>query len=115
MGVRSKSVQRRLGSSRRQGMAAPGAPHREVKADRLEIRASPRQTAVIKHAAEATGKTVSSFVLEVAYREAQRALTDRRLFRLDENRWQRFIRILDRPVKEKRRLRRLMETPGALD
>lgn len=96
-------------------MAAQATPNREVKADRIELRASPRQTAVIKQAAEATGKTVSSFMLEVAYLEAQRALADRRLFRLDEGRWQRFTKALDRPVKEKPRLRRLMEAPSALD
>ncbi len=96
-------------------MAGPAASQKEVKANRLEIRASRRQTAVIKHAAEATGKTVSSFVLDVAYLEAQRALADRRLFRLDKNRWQRFIRILDRPVKERPRLRKLLETPSVLN
>lgn len=96
-------------------MQAQAAPNKEVKAQRIELRASPRQTAVIKQAAEASGKTVSSFMLEVAYLEAQRALADRHLFRLDKSRWLRFIKALDRPVRAKPRLRKLMETPGALD
>jgi uncharacterized protein (DUF1778 family) len=94
-------------------MAARADPNREVKVNRLELRASPRQTTLIKQAAEVSGKTVSSFVLDAAYLEAQRALADRSVFRLDANRWQRFVKALDRPVKDKPRLRRLMETPGA--
>lgn len=96
-------------------MPAQLAPNKEVKAQRIELRASPRQTAVIKQAAEASGKTVSSFMLDVAYREAQRALADRHLFRLDESRWLRFIKALDRPARAKPRLSKLMETSGALD
>ncbi len=96
-------------------MPTPAAPNKEVKARRIELRASPRQTAVIRQAAEASGKTVSSFMLEVAYREAQRALADRRLFRLDESQWLRFIKALDRPARAKPRLRKLMETPSALE
>ena len=96
-------------------MPARLAPNRDVKAHRIELRASARQTAVIKQAAEASGKTVSSFMLEAAYLEAQRALAERRLFRLDESRWLRFIKALDRPAKSKPRLRKLMETPGVLD
>ncbi len=96
-------------------MPAQVTPNKEAKARRIELRASPRQTAVIKQAAEASGKTVSSFMLDVAYLEAQRALADRRLFRLDESRWLRFVKALDRPVRVKPRLRKLIETPSALD
>lgn len=95
-------------------MPAQVGSRKEVKAHRIELRASPRQTAVIRQAAEASGKTVSSFMLDAAYLEAQRALADRRLFRLDESRWLRFIKALDRPVRMKPRLRRLLRTPGVL-
>lgn len=96
-------------------MAAQAAPNRQAKIDRLELRASPRQTVVIKQAAEAAGKSVSSFVLDAAYLEAQRALADRRLFNLDAKQWERFVKALDRPVKDKSRLRRLLQEPSALD
>jgi len=96
-------------------MAAQAVPNKHGKIDRLELRASPRQTVVIKQAAEATGKSVSSFVLDAAYLEAQRALADRRLFGLDAKQWQRFVKALDRPVTEKPRLQRLLQSPGALD
>jgi uncharacterized protein (DUF1778 family) len=96
-------------------MAAPVPQRRQVKTDRLELRASQRQTTVIKQAAEATGKTVTSFVLDAAYLEAQRALADRRLFSLGAKQWERFVTTLDRPVTKKPRLRRLLREPSVLE
>lgn len=81
---------------------------REAKVERLELRTSPRQAEVIRQAATATDKTVTAFVLDAATLEAQRALADRRLFRLDAAHWQRFVNALDRPTKVKPRLRELM-------
>lgn len=91
------------------------AAKRDAKVERVELRASPRQTSVIRQAADATGKTVSAFVLDAAYVEAQRALADRRLFRLDPDRWSRFVKALDRPARPKPRLEKLMKQRGALD
>src|SRR5438105_3009090 len=88
---------------------------REPKVERVELRASSRQTAVIRHAAEATGKTISAFMLDAAYLEAQRALADRRLFSLDAKQWERFVEALDRPTTKKPRLRRLMHEPSVLE
>jgi uncharacterized protein (DUF1778 family) len=92
-----------------------GKPRSETRGERVELRASSRQTTMIKQAAEATGKTVTAFVLDAAYLEAQRALTDRRLFLLDAKDWSRFTRALDRPAKSRPRLRKLMEQPSILD
>jgi uncharacterized protein (DUF1778 family) len=96
---------------------APSAAHkrRDPKVDRLELRASPGQTLAIKTAAAATGKTVTAFVLDAATTEAHRAMADRRLFRLDRDRWERFVTLLDRPAKERPRLRKLMRRPSVLD
>ena len=88
---------------------------RDAKVERLELRASPSQTLAIRQAAAATAKTVTAFVLDAATIEAQRAIADRRLFRLDPNRWERFVNALDRPVKEKPRLRKLMRRSSVLD
>ena len=90
-------------------------PRSETRGERVELRASTRQTTVIKQAAEATGKTVTAFVLDAAYLEAQRALTDRRLFLLDSKGWTRFTHALDRPARSRPRLRKLMEMPSILD
>jgi len=96
-------------------MPARATPKKDNKADRIELRASPRQTAIIRQAAETRGKTVSSFMLDAACLEAQRDLAERRLFRLDEAQWGRFIKALDRPTSAKPRLRKLMQTPSALE
>jgi uncharacterized protein (DUF1778 family) len=97
-------------------MAHPAAKkRRDAKIERLELRASPSQASVIRQAAAATAKTVTAFVLDAATIEAERAIADRRLFRLEPDRWERFVNALDRPVKEKPRLRKLMTEPSALD
>ncbi len=97
-------------------MTSPAAKkRRDAKVERLELRATLSQTATIRQAAAATAKTVTAFVLDAATIEAQRALADRRLFRLDPERWERFVHALDRPVKEKLRLRKLMSRPSVLE
>jgi len=88
---------------------------REAKVERLELRTSPRQAEVIRQAAAVTDKTVTAFVLDAATLEAQRALADRRFFRLDKAHWQRFVSALDRPTKVKPRLRELMRRSSSRD
>ena len=87
--------------------------YREAKVERLELRASPRQAAVIRQAATTMDKTVTAFILDAATLEAQRALADRRLFSLNSARWQRFLSALDRPEREIPRLTQLMK--GSID
>ncbi len=97
-------------------MTSPASKKRsDAKVERIELRASPSQTLTIRQAAAATAKTVTAFVLDAATIEAQRALADRRLFRLDPDRWERFVNALDRPVKKKTRLKKLMRRPSVLD
>lgn len=91
---------------------------REMKTERLSLRASPRERDVIAEAAEADHKDVSSFMLEAALLTAQRTLADRRLFSLDDDRWNQFVQALDRPVtplSEKPRLEKLLREPTILD
>lgn len=80
----------------------------------LTFRATVNQRELLELAAEATGKTLTAFVLDAASVEAQRALIDRRIFRLDDAHWALFTEALDRPTVEKPRLRDLLHTPGAL-
>jgi uncharacterized protein (DUF1778 family) len=96
-------------------MRNPAKKHYGAKVERLELRASPSQTSAIRQAAAATSKTVTAFVLDAATMEAQRAIADRRFFRLDPARWERFVDALDRPVQKKPRLRKLMRGPSVLD
>jgi len=51
-------------------MRAGTKSRRDARVERLEVRASPNQAAVIRQAAAATAKTVTAFVLDAATLEA---------------------------------------------
>ncbi len=91
----------------------------QKKDQRLGFRVAPREKQLIEEAAEASHKDVSAFVLETMLAESERILTDRRVFSLDEDRWNAFMEILDRPVDDsmadKPRLARLLNTPSILE
>ena len=88
---------------------------KETKDQRLEVRATSRQTNLISEAAQATGKTFSAFLLDSAYSEAHRVLADRRIFELDPASWEAFMEALDRPAQDRPRLRKLMQSPSVLE
>jgi uncharacterized protein (DUF1778 family) len=79
---------------------------------RLNIRATNRQDALIRRAAEAVDKSVTEFVLESASVAAEQVLADRRFFVADEDAWQSFEAALDRPAVLKPRLRDLLDSPS---
>jgi len=54
-------------------------------------------------------------MLEVARHEAESVLFDRRYFTLSEEAFKRFTSILDRPLKDNPRLRRLLLTKAPWD
>lgn len=92
-------------------MASP----QQTKTERIDVRVSSPSKALLQEAAKATHKSVSEFILDAGIVAANQALADRRLFSLDEARWSEFQEVLDRPVKEKPRLRKLLNDPGVLD
>jgi uncharacterized protein (DUF1778 family) len=63
---------------------------------------------VIRRAAEAEGKTVTSFVLDSATATAQQVLADQRMFLIGSEAWDEFLAALDRPVMRKPRLEGLL-------
>ena len=85
------------------------------KPSRLNIRVSEHQKKVLTQAAQALNTTVSSFVLQKAYAEAQTILGNQGQFRLPEKRWQAFVRALDAPPKKSAKLRKLLAEPGVFD
>lgn len=80
-------------------------PSREA---RLNLRATAKQDALIRLAAQATSKTVTDFVLDSASNAAEQILADRRWFLLDEAAWSAFEEVLERPAVMKPRLRELV-------
>jgi uncharacterized protein (DUF1778 family)/GNAT superfamily N-acetyltransferase len=81
---------------------------------RRDVTINQRQRALIDRAAETPGKNRSDFMLEVACREADAVLLDRRFFLLDEKAYKRFAAALDRPPANNPRLRRLLASKGVL-
>jgi uncharacterized protein (DUF1778 family) len=86
-----------------------------TRSRRLNLRATARQAKLIRLGADLRGTNVSSFVLESACMQAEQALADRRAFALGAADWQRFMRALDRPSREKPALRSLLERPSVLE
>jgi uncharacterized protein (DUF1778 family) len=54
-------------------------------------------------------------LLEQGIMAAAGTLADRRLFLLDDERWQAFLSALDRPAVDRPALKRLLTEPGLLD
>ena len=87
----------------------------ETKPARLNIRVSEHEKDVLTRAAKASNTTVSGFVLEKAYAEAQAVLAEQGQFRLPAKQWRQFCAALDAPPKNLPQLRKLLSEPGVFD
>ena len=79
-----------------------------AKTRRINLRASERQEAAIRHAAELSDSTVPEFILRSAVEHAERVLADLRRFTLSDEEYSLFLEALDSPI-ETAKLRRLFE------
>lgn len=78
---------------------------------RFQLRATATDEKLIKVAAEKQGMNVTDFIMRSAREKAEQALSDQTRFVLDERQWKAFMAALDRPPKDKPRLRRLFTEP----
>jgi len=78
----------------------------------VNIRARRQQIELIDHAAEALGKNRSSFMIEMAIHAAEQVLLDKRIFNVDEDTFDRFMKRLDEPVAYNEKLRALLRKPA---
>jgi len=78
---------------------------------RFQLRATAREEALIKVAAEGQGVNVTDFIIGAAREKAHETLTDQTRFVLNEKQWKQFMDALDRPPREKPRLKRLFSEP----
>lgn len=90
-------------------------PTAEAKSERIEVRTTPTLKALLQRAASCSHKNVTEFLLEAGINAAEEALIDRRMFRLDDDQWQAFQDILDRPIKSKPRLAKLLTEKSVLE
>lgn len=84
------------------------------KSERIDVRATTPVKRLLQEAARACHKNVSEFLLDAGVTAASQTLADRRRFVLDETHWKAFQAALDRPVRRKPRLKKLLNEPGLL-
>ncbi len=84
------------------------------KSERIDVRATPPVKQLLQDAARAAHKNVSEFLLEAGIVAANHTLADRVRFALSDAEWTAFQAALDRPVKSKPKLKKLLREPGLL-
>jgi uncharacterized protein (DUF1778 family) len=86
-----------------------------TKTRRIEIRMTEEERSLEQAAATVNGETLSEFVRRAARREAERTLTERTRYLVDDEAARQFLVALERPSPEAERgLRRLIEKPSIL-
>ena len=88
-------------------LASPGQPRDR----RFQLRATASEETLIKVAAERQGVSVTDFIMRSACEKAEQALSDQTRFVIDDKQWKAFLAALDRPPRDKPRLRRLFREP----
>lgn len=85
------------------------------KTERIDVRVTPAVKDTLQMAASELNKTVSQFVLDAGLTAAAETLEDRRSFVLDKQRWNAFLKILDRPPRVRPKLARLLAEQSVLE
>ena len=65
--------------------------------ERISLRLTPQQEAVLRRAAEARGESANDFIVRHAVEAAEMELADRRVFDLDDVGWDELQSLLSRP------------------
>lgn len=90
-------------------------PASKIKTERIDIRTTRAAKKTLQRAATMARKNVSEFLLEAGLTAASEALAERRAFVLDDAHWKAFQEALDRPVRAKPRLAKLLSEPSILE
>ena len=80
----------------------------EARSERVDLRMTPAAKRTLQRAAAISNKTLTEFLLDSGLNAAHEALADRRVFQLDERRWDEFMAVLSEPPRENPRLRKLL-------
>jgi uncharacterized protein (DUF1778 family) len=80
----------------------------EALSERVNLRMTPAAKRTLQRAAAVSNKTLTEFLLDSALNAAFGMLADRRVFQLDEKRWNAFMAALAAPPKNNPRLRQLL-------
>lgn len=88
---------------------------RAIKSQRIEVRATDRQEAVLRQAAAATDRTMTEFILASAVEQAERILAERRWFTGSQEQYDEFLRVLDEPLPSTEKFEELWSRPSPFD
>jgi uncharacterized protein (DUF1778 family) len=75
----------------------------------------PAQDAIVRRVLEFSGESLSEYVVRHAVGVAAEDLADRRIFVLDDDAWEEFKELLDRPPVRHPRLAALLSEPSVLE
>jgi len=80
----------------------------ESRSERVDLRMTPAAKRTLQQAAAVRNKTLTEFLLDTSLNAALDTLADRRVFQLDEKRWNAFMAELSAPPRNNPRLRKLL-------
>ena len=83
--------------------------------ERLNLRATRRQSLLLERAAKETHATLSAFIIESSCSRAEEVLASRQHFEIKPAAWNQFMAALDRPPQANPSLRRLLTRPSVLE
>lgn len=87
----------------------------ETRKEKLDLRLTAAAKKTLQRAAQASGRSVSEFVLESALARADETLPDRQRFGLEAEQWTAFRAALDAPAKPAKRLAKLLQEPSVFE
>ena len=91
------------------------SPARSSRSARLGLRATPRQDAILRRAAEAAHKSLTDFILDSACHAAEQTLLDQRLFMVSGSQYSALMDAQDQPPKDNAGLRDLFARKAPWD
>ena len=86
-----------------------------VKTERLNLRLTPGQDAVLRRAAEARGESASDYVLRHAVEAAEMDLADRRVFMVDDAAWSELQALVSAPPRLPAQMAKLLSSSSVLE
>jgi uncharacterized protein (DUF1778 family) len=87
----------------------------DTRSERVDLRMTPAAKRTLQRAAAVTNKTLTEFLLDTGLNAAFETLADRRVFQLDQKRWDAFMAALSARPKNNPRLRKLLARKPAWD
>jgi len=80
----------------------------ESRSERVDLRMTPAAKRTLQNAAAVTKKTLTEFLLDSGLTAALDTLADRKVFQLDDKRWDEFMDALAKPPTDNPQLRKLL-------